>query len=103
MATIGNDVTEQITSEVDQFGSIMQHNVIENDFNSEYAPLATIQPGMPIQFTVKSVNDFYLDLNNLRLHVLTKITKADKTNIDTNTAGLINLSCTRSFAKLGWS
>ena len=48
MATIGGDVTEQITSEVDQFGSIMQQNVIENEFNREYAPLATIQPGMAI-------------------------------------------------------
>ena len=37
MATIGGDVTEQITSEDDLFGSIMQQNVIENEFNSEYA------------------------------------------------------------------
>ena len=29
MATIGGDVTEEITSEVDLFGSIMQQNVIE--------------------------------------------------------------------------
>ena len=28
MATIGGDVTEKITSEVDLFGSIMQQNVI---------------------------------------------------------------------------
>ena len=48
MATIERDLTEQITSEVDLFGSIMQQNVIENDFNREYAPLATIQPGMAI-------------------------------------------------------
>ena len=43
MATIGGDVTVQITSEVDLFGSIMQQNVIDNEFNREYAPLATIQ------------------------------------------------------------
>ena len=30
MATIKGDVTEEITSEVDLFGSIMQQNVIEN-------------------------------------------------------------------------
>ena len=30
MTTIGGDVTEQITSEGDLFGSIMQQNVIEN-------------------------------------------------------------------------
>ena len=60
MATFGGDVTEQITSEFDLFGSIMQQNVIENEFTREYAPLATIQPGMAIEFTVKSANDLYL-------------------------------------------
>ena len=39
MATIGGDVTEQITSGVDLFGSIMQQNIIENEFNREYTPL----------------------------------------------------------------
>ena len=63
----------------------MQHNVKENEFNREYAPLATIKPNMAIEFTVKGANDLYLDLNNLRLHVLAKITKADGTNIDANT------------------
>ena len=57
MATIGGDVTEQITSEVNLFGSIMQQNVIKNEFNREYASLATIQQGMAIEFTVKSAND----------------------------------------------
>ena len=52
MATIGGDSTKQITSEVDLFGSIMQQNVIENEFIREYASLATIQPGMAIEFTV---------------------------------------------------
>ena len=70
-------MTEQITSEVDLFESIMQQNVIENEFNREYAPLETIQPGMAIEFTLKSANELYSDLNNSRLHVITKITKAD--------------------------
>ena len=42
MATIEGDVTKEITSEVDLLGSIMQLNVIENEFNREYAPLTTI-------------------------------------------------------------
>ena len=57
MATIGGDVTEQITSKVDLFGSMMQQNVIENEFNRKYVPLATIQPGVAIKFTVKGAND----------------------------------------------
>ena len=43
MATMGIEATEEITSEFDLFGSIMQQNIIENEFNREYAPLATIQ------------------------------------------------------------
>ena len=61
MATMGGEVTEEITSEVDLFCSIMQQNVIENEFNREYAPLATIQPGAAIEFTVKGSNDLYLN------------------------------------------
>ena len=92
MATIGGDVAKQITSDVDLFGSMMQQKVIENEFNREYAPLATIQPGVAIEFTVKGANDLYLNLNNLHLHVLVKITKADGKYIDANTAEPINLT-----------
>ena len=53
IATIAGDVTEQITSEVDLLKSIMQQNVIENEFKLEYAQQATIQTGMAIEFTDK--------------------------------------------------
>ena len=53
MATIENDLTEEITSKVDLFCSIMQQNVIENEFNCEYASLATIQQCAAIEFTLK--------------------------------------------------
>ena len=53
MATIGGDVTEQITSEVDLFILIMKQNVIENKFNCKYALLATIRPGMAINLRLK--------------------------------------------------
>ena len=79
----------------------MQQNVIENEFNREYAPLATIQLGMAIEFTVKGANDLYLDLNNSRLHVLAKITKANGTNIDANTAAPINLTLHSMLRELG--
>ena len=98
---MGGDVTEEITSEVDLFGSIMQQNVIENKFNREYAPLATIQQGAAIEFTVKGSNLLYLDINNSHLHVLAKITKADGTNIDANTAAPINLTLHSIFREIG--
>ena len=108
MATIGGYVTEQITCKIDQFKSIMEQNVIENEFNREYASLATIQLGMAIEFTVKSANDLYLDLTNSRLHVIAKITKANSTNIDANTAAAINFTLHLMFCEIklefnGWN
>ena len=60
-----------------------------------------IQPGMAIEFTVKGANDLYLNLNNSRLHVLAKITKADGTNIDANAAAPINLTLHSMFREIG--
>ena len=100
MATMGGDVTEEITSEVSLFGLIMQQNIIENKFNREYAPLATIQHGAPSEFMVKGSNDLYLDLNNSRLHVLVKITNEDGSNIGANTADPINLPLHSMFREI---
>ena len=61
------DVTEKITCEVVLFGSIMQQNVCENEFNREYALLASIQPGMPIVFTVKNCKQPVPSLKQLAL------------------------------------
>ena len=79
----------------------MQQNVIENEFKREYAPLATIQPSMAIEIKVNGSNDLYFNLNNFRLHVLAKITKADKMNIDPNTAAPIKLTLHSMFRKIG--
>ena len=56
---------------------------------------------MAIEFTVKSANDLYLDLNNSRMHLIAKITKADGTNIDANTAAPINLTLHSMVRKIG--
>ena len=95
------DVMEQITSKVDQFGFIMQQNVIENEFNRKYGPLVTIQQGMAIEFSVMGANDLYLDLNSSSLHVFAKITKADGTNIDKDTTGPIKLMLHSIFREIG--
>ena len=79
----------------------MQQNVIENEFNREYAPLAIIQQGMAIEIAVKSLYDLYLDLYTSSLHLLAKITKTDKTNIDANTACPINLTLHLMFREIG--
>ena len=100
MAIMGGDVTEEIASEVDLFGYIMQQNNIDNKFNRVYAPLATIQHSAPIEFMVKGSNDLYLDRNNSRLHVLAKIINADGSNIGANTAGPINLPLHSMFREI---
>ena len=79
----------------------MQQHVIKNEIDREYASLATIQQGLVIEFAGKGANDLCLDLNNSRLHVLAKITKADGTNIDVNTAGPINLTLLSMFREIG--
>ena len=62
MDIIGCNVTKRITCKVDLFGSRMQQNVKENEFNREYAPLAIIQQNMAIILTIKGANDLYFDL-----------------------------------------
>ena len=79
-------MTKQTSNEVYLFGTIMQQNVIENEFNREYPLLKTIQPCMAIEITAIGANNLYIYLNNLRLHVFSKITKADGMNINGNTA-----------------
>ena len=54
--------------------------------------LATIQPRAAIKLIVTNLNDLYLNLKNLRVHVLAKISKAGGTSINTNTAARINLT-----------
>ena len=97
---MGGDVTKEITNEVDLFCSIMQLNIIENEFNREYAPLAIIQYNAPIEFMAKKSKDLYLDINNSRLHVLTKIINAQGSNIGANTAAPINLSLHLMFREI---
>ena len=44
---------DQITSEVDLFGPILQQTVLLNEFDREYAPLARLQQGAPIELWLK--------------------------------------------------
>ena len=78
----------------------MQQKVSENEFNREYAPLATIQPRAANEFRVTGSIDMCLNLKYSRLHILAKITKADKTNIDAKAAP-INLTLHLMFRKIG--
>ena len=85
------ETAEQITNEVDLFAPIMQQSYLLNEFNREYAPLASLQSGAPIEFIVKGADQLYMDLNSSRFLVRVKITKADGTGLDADTAGPVNL------------
>ena len=47
MAATALETEEQITSEVDLIGKIMQQNCLLNEFNRKFAPLASIAEGAP--------------------------------------------------------
>ena len=53
MAINGNDVPELITCEVDLFESNIQQNVIENNFNREYAPLQLSNQIWPLNLRLR--------------------------------------------------
>jgi hypothetical protein len=63
---------------------LLQQNVIKDDFEQEYLPVNAIQAGAPIEFTIKTADDYYIDLDQSRFIATTKITKANGTNMDGN-------------------
>ena len=91
MAATALETEEQITSQVDLFGKIIQQNCLLNVFNRKFAPLASIAEGAPIEFRVKGADQLYLDLNDSSLHLRVKMTKADGTNMAANTGAIITL------------
>ena len=82
---------DKITSEVDLFAPILLQTILLNEFDREFAPLASLQEDAPIEFMVTGADQLYLDLNESSLHLHVKITNADGTNIGANTAGPVNL------------
>ena len=91
MPTPGVETAEAITSKVDLFSPILQQTFLLNEFNREFAPLASLQQGALIEFFVKGADQLYLDLNKSRLHVRVKIYKEDRTDPDQNTVGPVSL------------
>ena len=94
------ETVDQITSEIDLFGPILQQTVLLNEFDREFAPLASLQQGAPIEFMVKGADQLYLDLNETVLLLRVKITNADGSNIVANTAGPVNLFLHSLFSQM---
>lgn len=70
----------------------VQTDFIKNQ-TVDYYPLTNVASGGPIEFTVPGSSEEYIDVNDIQLYILAKVTKADGTNIDTATdkVGLNNL------------
>ena len=81
---ISENIVENILDEVDLFAPMLRQSIITDDFDQEYLPVNSIQPGAPIEFSIKSADNFYLDLDESRFIVRAKITKANGTDMDNN-------------------
>ncbi len=76
---------------------------VQTDFirntTADYYPLNNISAGGPFEFTIPGSNDEYIDVNDIKLYVLAKVTKADGKPIVTATdkVGLNNLPISTLF------
>ena len=78
MAAATQDV---LTKEVMLFQPVMQQSYLQNEFDRRFHPIATIQPGSPIEFLVKNSEKLYLDLNSSRIVVRLQVLKKDGSNM----------------------
>ena len=68
-------IEDMLTSEVMLFQPIMQQSYLQKEFDRKFHPIATIQPGSPIEFLVKNSEKLYLDLNSSRMMVRCQVVK----------------------------
>lgn len=89
-----DETTEHLLGEVMLFEPVMQQTYLLTEFDRIYHPIASIQPGAPIEFFVKNAEKLYLDLNNSFLRIRLQIKKKDNTNMpganDVKTAPINN-------------
>ena len=83
---------EALSSELNYFEQPIRQTAVQEEFDQEISPIATIQAGAPIEFLIKGVKGEYLDLNNSKLEVRCKLTKEDGTNLlADNRVSVVNL------------
>ena len=66
---MAENIVENINDEVDLFAPMLQQRIITDHFDHEYLPVNSIQRGAPIEFSIKSADNFYLDLDESRFIV----------------------------------
>ena len=75
---------EQMLGEVMLFEPVMIQNYLHDEFDRDYAPIAAIQHGAPIEFNISGATQHYCDLNNLLVRVRARVTDAANHPPDNN-------------------
>ena len=63
MDIAAKDSLEVLPGKVDFFAPLLQSNILLNEFDEEFSPIATIQANTAIEFEVTGKDKHYLDLN----------------------------------------
>ena len=64
---------EAVGSELNLFEPFMNQTAVIGEMVQEFAPLATIILGAPIDFQIEGSGNNYIDLNNSKLEVRVKL------------------------------
>ena len=86
MAFVHRQSCEGVKSELDIFSVPPTVTSIESGQWVEHQPTASLDSGGPIEFLLPGSGDAYMDLANTYLFVRAKVTKADGSNLDTDSA-----------------
>ena len=98
---MAENIVENIPDEVDLFAPMLQQSIITDDFDQEYLPDNFIQPGAPIEFSINSAGNCYLNLDESRYIVRARITEAIGTDMDNNVrAAPVNLLLNTLFREI---
>lgn len=75
---------EAVPSELNLFESAAIQTAIISEYERDINPIATLQPGAPIEFLIRGADNLYLDLNNSKLEIKCKITLANGADLGNN-------------------
>ena len=77
---------EAMPSEFNYFSPLAVQSAIEEEYDQSFAPVATLERGNPIEFSISGADNLYRDLNNSYLVVKCKITQGNGANLAADTA-----------------
>ena len=83
---------EAVGSELNLFETFMNQTAVVGEMVQEFAPVATLIKGAPIEFQIEGSGKNYIDLNDSKLEVRVKLTTPTGGDIGATTKiGTVNL------------